>query len=136
METKERLIYPLELIKTGISFLFNTRFSRRGFDYDKEKMYEPIRSMIVYTLRETHQGYLPLNREYKPIGISYYDNYVCYESYEFLLIPKQKVKIENIPEYKPGNQIYFFDDATFPKEKKTKERYLKVIKEAFPDLND
>lgn len=126
-QTTQRLIYPLELIRTGITFLRNSRRSN-GWSYD------PLRALLVYNIIPVDKGYLPVNRDYKPLGIQPIDWY-DYNAFSFLIIPDDKVNIENL-EFKGEltKSYYLFDDRTYPDCKKNKERYIKVIKETFSDL--
>ena len=129
MTKEKRLIYPLELIATGLHFLFKTR-------HITKRDYDPMRSLIVYCLMETPEGYLPLNREYKPIGLSNYSPWVKYDQYPFLLIPKNKANVQALDNNGGGLHHFFFDDGTFPDSKKFKLKYQSVVMETFPEIRE
>lgn len=124
---EKRDIYPFELIKTGIKILETTRF-RKG------QIFHPSRPFVVYQLIEVAfgSGYLPLNRDYKPLGLDEYNNWADYDAYPFLVIPKDKVNLSELEftgHFTPGH--FFFNDGTTPREKKSVDRYIKMVKEAF-----
>lgn len=130
--SQKRLCYSLELIKTGVEFLFKTKTNKADRTFP-----EPIRSMIVYSLHEIDGHWLPVNRDYKPLGISHYSEYVKYEDYPYLFLKKDQVRLGaelwEHPQLSP--KMYFlFQDHTFPESKKLKDRYLNVLLETFPEL--
>jgi hypothetical protein len=115
--------YPYELIKACCELVINTRKI-------SSSRYEAIRSMLLYHLQEMPDGYLPLNREYKPLGIPYYGKHVKYEDFPFLLIPKNEVRIGGTLKA----EGYFFDDGCFPDNREDKLAYIRGILLTFPRL--
>lgn len=131
MDSDIRFSYPIELIRTGIIYLYNTRqikMSKCGGYY----LYEPYRAFTLYCLQKTPTGYMPLNREYKPLGISFYKPWSKYEEFPFLLIPENNVRIEGLKEVN-GN-FYIYDDCTFPDCRKNKDLYVENVMHAIPEL--
>ncbi len=126
---EKRDIYPIELIKTGIEFLLKTKNINKI-------SYEPIRALVVYNLLEMDEGFLPINREYKPLGLSGYSTWAEYKDYPFLLIPKDRVDLNFLK--KDGvltESFYFFQDDTYPANAKNKKEYILKIKSAL-DINE
>lgn len=122
-----RKSYPVEVIKTGLEFLYKTKTI-------KSENQEPIRSLLVYQIIEIKGRFLPLNREYKPIGLFGYNEWVNYENYDFLLI--DNVDIKYLKEEGCLTHGYFlFDDSTYPRTKKLKDRYRDLLYRAIPDVN-
>lgn len=119
----KRDIYAIELLKTGILLLdITTIRPKQGF-----YPYNACRSMILYQLLKVDENnYLPLNRDYKPLGISRYLPWVKYDDYAFLYIPASRVDIKSLNE-----SLFTFDDSTFPENPRNKKRYKKVIHELF-----
>lgn len=126
----QRDIYPIELIKTSayaVKFLNQKKVIRR--------MHEPIRSLIVYLVEKHGDMWMPLNRDYKPLGLHGYDEWAKYEDYPFLLIPDDRIDLDCAP-YKQKNlnsneAYYLFDDSTFPDDAKNKKRYIQIIQNMF-----
>lgn len=124
-----RFIYPLELILTGIAFLKRTRSIKRG-------QHEPVRSMILYTLQPILGMFLPIGRDYKPLGVEGYSNWVEYDNYPFLLISKDQLNMDVLTEGKGlGGAFYSFNDNTYPRDKATKEAYIKRVISLFEEKN-
>ncbi len=121
----KRLIYPLELIRTGMLFLDVVRWGPIGGFYP----YNPIRSMILYTFERVDGGILPINREYKPLGVSFYSPCASYKEYNFLVIPNEYIDFSVL-----GGKNYLFNDGSFPGEAKTKERYRNIINKFFKGI--
>lgn len=119
--------YSIELIKTGRDILLSQR-------PDKEWNFDPIQSLLVYCLVPIQDGYLPINRDYKPLGISRYFPWAEYEQYPFLVIPKEKVNVAHCE--KQNSTFYLFTDLTYPHDKKKKDRYVEMLKKTFTDLNE
>ena len=125
-----RDIYPLELIKTSlyvVKFLNQKKVNHR--------IHEPIRSLIVYLIEKQGDMWLPLNRDYKPIGLHGYTDHAKYEDYPFLLIPEERINFnEFYYEQKNlnGNRAYYtFDDSTYPDNAKNKNKYIDVVQKVF-----
>ncbi len=114
----KRLIYPLELIRTGMLFLDVVRCGPIGGFYP----YNPIRSMILYTFDRVEGGILPINREYKPLGVSFYSPWASYKEYNFLVIPNEYVDFSVL-----DGKNYLFNDGSFPGNAKSKDRYRNII---------
>jgi hypothetical protein len=89
--------------------------------------FDPRRSMIVYYLQEMGDYYLPVGRDYKPLGLYGYNDWATYDKYSFLFIPKDRITIEAIPFYP---NLFLFDDATYPQGKNI-QKYLKNIETVF-----
>ncbi len=120
-EQHTRDIFAIELIKTGIFFLDIAQRKAKSGYYP----YDATRSLIIYTYEDFGDSILPINREYKPLGLSGYGERVDYKKYDFLLIPKSKVDFECL------EGKYFFDDGSYPNEKKSKDRYIKMVRKFF-----
>lgn len=118
---EKRFIYPIEIILTGYHFLYNSN-SRLGND-----TYCPKRSMLLYAVQPEGDFYLPLNRDYKPLGISFYSEYVTYSDYPFLLIPKNMMDVSSLEAHKHTDIMFTFNDATYPDIKKTKTLYRNTL---------
>lgn len=123
----KREIYPIELIRTGILFLDIISIRSKGGYYP----YDASRSMILYALEPFQGDYLPLNREYKPLGISKYMDYVKYEDHEFLKISKEYLELSTL-----SKGLFIFDDCTFPGNAKNKKRYRDIIDNLFKNKID
>lgn len=125
MEDK-RDIYPIELIKTIIDVLECVAIK-------KNNSHEGIRGLLLYQLIEIDDEYLPLGRDYKPLGLCQYSPWADYHKYPYLLIPKNRVKIENITHdgiLTPG--YFFFNDGNSPLlNTKFKKRYINLLKNTF-----
>jgi len=114
-------LYSRELIKSSIDALASPR------------NFNQLRSCLPYCLvQQKPDCYLPLNRSYKPIGISERD-WVEYNDYSFLFIPFKLLNLES-SQLKELNSpldlhhyIYFFDDKTHPRDKKLMERYKDLV---------
>lgn len=117
-------IYPIELIRTGARIILGTT--------SKKDQRDPLRAMIVYQLVDIEDSYLPLGRDYKPLGLSGYNDWVSYRDFSFMLIPKDRVNIDCLRAdgvFTPG--FYFFDDSTYPHDKKHKLAYCDKIEKVF-----
>lgn len=123
----KREIYTIELIRTGILFLDIMSIRAIGGYYP----YDASRSMVLYTLESFEDGYLPLNREYKPLGISRYMDYVKYEDFGFLKIPKEYLDLSVL-----NDNLYTFNDCSYPGNAKNKKKYKGVIDNLFKNKID
>lgn len=121
----KRDIYPLELIKCGMELVWNTKSIR--VDH-----YESIRPMLLYFMQEMPNGWLPLNREYKPLGVPYYGKQVEYEDYPFLIIPKEMFDITKTVQ----DRGFLFCDVSFPGIIDHKRAYFISILLAIPKLQE
>lgn len=129
-ELSKRYIYPLELIKTGCHFLNFTRQNNREFRAENT----PIRSLLVYCVERIGDSWIPINREYKPIGLSRYDGWAYYKEYPFLLIPEENIDIEYLDNnctQKSKDCYYIFNDSTYPSDKRRKQDYTMHIRNIF-----
>lgn len=124
-------LYPIELIKTGMSLLAFTK-DKSGSEED------PRRYLMLYCLQNMGNGqYLPLNRNYKPIGLGI--GFADYEKYTHLFIPKDRINLsvlwDNGPNNFSGDGNYFtFSDSTYPNNKINLRRYFEIIEMAFLDI--
>lgn len=123
----KREIYPIELIRTGILFLDILSIRAIGGYYP----YDASRAMILYNLIPFEDGYLPLNREYKPLGISRYMDYVKYEDFGFLKIPKEYLDLSVL-----RDGLFTFNDGYYPGIAKNKKTYKDVINNLFKNEID
>lgn len=129
MGRKNRNIYPLELIKTGCYFLNYTRQNPKA--YETEKI--PIRSLLVYCIEKTGDGWLPINRDYKPIGLHGYRCWADYNAYPFLLIPDALIDfkyLESLDEQKGTGNYYVFSDVSYPRGT-LKNNYIEKVQGIF-----
>jgi hypothetical protein len=125
MNKKCRNKYPLELIITGINFLKNSQMKS---NYKTN----PYRSLVVYTLEKINNKWLPLNREYKPIGLSGYGSWAKYEDYRFLMFDLNEVYLSSMKNnLDERDNFYFFKDGGFPKGKENIDNYIKKVEEVF-----
>ena len=126
MSKDTRDIYPIELIKTGMKLLQQARFS-------KNEPRPPIRALIVYQIIAIQDGFLPLGRDYKPLGLESSNGWADYDTYPFLVIPKERVNLDHWSGIQKGftHGYYLFDDSTYPDCRKTKDRYFKMMKIVF-----
>lgn len=131
---ESRDIYPIELIKTGCSIVKNMTLlgPEKGF-----YRYDTQRAMILYTFRKIDGKFLPLNREYKPLGLLFYGGKVDYRDFPFLLIPKERINFDEMPKkissfnHETGlEHAYMFDDGCYPRGK-SKKTYLEAIERVF-----
>ncbi len=127
---EKRDIYPLELIKTS---LYTVRFlKQRRVD---TQLHEPLRTLIVYAIQKVDDAWLPLNRDYKPIGLHGYHEWADYEKYPFLLIPEYKIHFDElkIQPYNIGRTeaFNFFNDSTYPDKTASVKRYIDIVKKTF-----
>lgn len=94
----------------GISYLERTLkyIEREGFNsFSKDKMRkEFIRNMLPYCIQKVNDVYILLNREYKPLGIWGYSEFVSYEDYPYALINDNR------------GVNYFYNDSTNPNNSK------------------
>lgn len=120
----ERKPYPIELIETGINIL-------NGSGKD---LAQPF---LVYCLHPMNGKFLPLNRDYKPLGLMDCNKWAKYELYDFLLIDKELVDTSylynNAPDFNHEmHSFFFFTDSTNPfNGPKSKKRYLEIVKNVF-----
>lgn len=123
----DRDIYPIELIKTGV-YLLKTVHSRpiKGI-----YPYQAIRALLLYTFETLDDGFLPLNREYKPLGLSFWDSWVDYKQFSFLKIPKEMLDFSNLEK-----RSYLFHDGTFPSDSKAKKKYIEQLTSLFQNKID
>ena len=126
MTDKINLIYPLKLIQTPIECNISPKKSILLSDL--------MRSMMLYCLCDMgNDQFLPLNRDYKPLGMVKSD-FVKYEEYPFLFIPKDMIDFtlfwDNGISF--GRHGYFtFADSTYPQDTKLFQRYRTIILGAF-----
>ena len=119
--------FSFDLIKTGCLILMNLKLIKYLGITD------PRRIMVVYNLRKINGKYLPLNRNYQPIGVCT-KSYVIYEDYPNLLLDKKDINFKPIKDSQDGE--YMFDDLTSPfyetyKDKRNITRYLDLCEKMF-----
>lgn len=116
--------YAVELIKTGSMLV-------RDVVLRKTDLYDTCRYITCYCLIKTKHGYLPLNRDYVPLG--FHDKeYHDYDNYPFLCIPEDLIDF-SLFDQKSENRFYFFTDKTHPRNKLLKHRYYDFVKEVFKE---
>jgi hypothetical protein len=124
----KRMKYPLELIKTGVLFLHNARLKRNVQE-------DPFRSMVGYCLQYMQNGkWLPLNRDYKPIGLSADKGWAKYEDYSYLFIDGKDINFNILWDNQPN--FFTYSDGSSPRDAKGIQRYSRIIKTAFLDHYD
>lgn len=111
IEKAER-IYSLDIIHGALALLF-----------EEKNSYHALRACLPYLLQPVDDFWLPLNRDYKPIGISAKTtNWVDYHKYRFLAIPTELIDLEHehcLKEKKTkyslaDGAIFFFSDINTP----------------------
>lgn len=85
-----RQIYPIELILTGCSLLLGAQ-KGRNYGFESHYAYDARRLCILYCLQKIEDGiWIPLSREYKPLGLNTRRDWVDYKSYPFLFIKEDE----------------------------------------------
>ena len=110
--------------------MFKTRYNSKKTDKDVS-----WRVFLPYQLIKIKNKWLPLNREYKPLGLTGYNIWADYEKYDFLLIPEDEVDISYLKEgaIHPRG-FYLYNDCTVPENYKMKKRYLDLCIKTFSGL--
>ena len=117
-------IYALDLIQTA-----KVCFKEYG-------KYYPLRQFLPYCLYKFGDNWLPLNRDYKPLGILNGD-FVNYTEYTFLYIPDPLLNIQKLEIEKDGLRpdvpgVWLYKDSTSPCiNKKMRTRYCDLIEDVF-----
>lgn len=93
----------IEFLKRQLKYMEKMGFNK----FSKTKIsQEYIRNMLPYCIQAFNDGYILLNREYKPLGVWGYDDMVDYKDYNYATITDNRgVK-------------YFYGDATNPNNSK------------------
>jgi hypothetical protein len=118
----EHRVYSLELIKTSL----------RSLD-EHNKSYYMLRSFLPYLIIPQGDFYLPLNRDYKPLGMTA-DRWVNYEDCEGLFFPKSFFKGELKPyPLEPDGAFFFFADRTTPILTKERKNYIWLLNSVILD---
>ncbi len=95
-----------------------------------ESFNDPFRSLVVYCLLKINENeFLPLNREYKPIGLMD-GEFVNYEDFKFLFIPANEINFNILfidRDYEDHKFFHLFTDSTYPGKKTTKDRYINMV---------
>ncbi len=114
---KNRYSYPLEIIRSAILKLEDCTSWQQQYC---------IKDFLPYCLKHIDDIYLiPLNRDYKPIGLHTGD-WVDYKNFPFLYLKKEDVKTENLIDQSPT--FFFYNDSTSPKRsKQKKEIYIEKV---------
>ena len=118
MRTGETYVY--ELMKTGLRILFEKRMG-----------YYAARPLLVYHIQRIEDGYIPLNRDYKPLGLMG-GGWADYNKFKFLTLPENEIVFHK------GLQenCFLFGDATTPFDKAKRLIYQENLINAFPKLNE
>ncbi len=122
--------YPLELISTGVEILTDAKAKKNSFT-------DPLRYLLCYCLKPTKNGYLVLNRDYKPLGLTKNginsSGWADYDIYPFLCYPEEKLDLSPLEKVNGlgGTAYYFFSDSTYPRNPKLIDRYIRLIEEVF-----
>lgn len=86
---------------------------------------------LPYCLQEIEGCYLPLNRNYKPLGLPVGSTFVDYSNYKFLSIPKVLITTDHLIEGK-----WFWEDTTSPRVTgKRKMDYLNNLSKSLGFIN-
>ena len=112
-----KIYYGKHLAITGIEFL----------RLDTKKIYQSdaIRYMILYCLKDMGNDlWLPLNRDYKPIGFIA-EKWVDYKDFDYMFIPGKELNFSLLWDNNPD--FFFFADSTFPRDKHLVKRYETII---------
>ena len=117
--------YALELIKNSI----HQNMDGRGRKFLDNQMF---RLNLPYLLRKLEDGkFIPLNRDYKPLGVSR-GNWAVYEEYDFLFLDPDKINTTYLWDNDEGHSLYFYSDCTYPfKDKRNFSRYQSLIDYTF-----
>lgn len=114
--TERKRIYALDVIATSLAFL------------QEDGRYLTLRQFLPYCIYKFGTNWLPLNRDYKPLGILNED-WVKYEDYDYLFIPEDYIdasseKLEKDLLHPSTPAVWLFTDSTVPFDKKNKIKYL------------
>lgn len=115
-------IYALDMIET---VLYHLQDAIRG------KPYYDVRQFTPYLLSRIEDFWLPLNRDYKPLGIGN-KGFVKYEDYKFLSIPDHIINKNSkhfVLDGPSSNYMYFFTDRGTPVLKKERDEYIERVKD-------
>ena len=124
----KRMIYPIELLLTGVRVLCDSRKTNTA-------LFSPERNLLLYTFQKVSENYLPLGRDYKPLGMQ--DGpWVDYKDYPFLEIPPKFLNEEFVKERSRNHNYYSFNDGSYPKVKKQKIEYVKILIHLFAEKNE
>ena len=92
------------------------------------KTYMDWQYLITYCFIKIPEGYLPLSRSYAPVGSG--GQYVRYEDFGFLAIPKELFDVDAALTIKDSNNTekqFWLYKASSPENEKTFNNYLKNI---------
>ena len=99
-------------------------------------MYYVLRPFIPYCLLKIGENWLPLNRDYKPLGLQS-ANFVKYEEFTHLFIPDKFVR-KDLPEITfqdspldKQHYMFFYTDGSTPRDRKLLDRYTRLVRESF-----
>lgn len=113
--------YSKQLIKNCFDYTSNTKVR-------KETFITTMRPFMPYCLHKINDDtFLPLNRDYKPLGMPAGHHYI-YESYDFLFLKKHEINLDILWDngYGFGGYGYFFySDSCTPYE--SFNRYLEIL---------
>lgn len=117
------LPYSMEIIKSSCYYLSACRTSQQS---------RILRPFLVYCFKKINEKILPLNRDYKPIGLIS-GRYVKYEEYEFLMLQESSIKdfnkISNEQGYSGLDYFTWSDDCSPFLNSVTRKRYLTLMQD-------
>ena len=129
-----RHVYPIELILTGCSLLLGAS-KGRNYEFESHYAYDARRLCILYCLQKIEDGiWIPLSREYKPLGLNTRRDWVDYKSYPFLFIKEDEFDIEYLRKngFDQGCAIFAFNDGCSPfSDTSKRNKYIKLIDNTF-----
>jgi hypothetical protein len=130
MNEKKTLIYPLRLIKSSLG----NEVSPTKSVLNSGQM----RSLTLYCLVDMgNDQFLPLNRDYKPLGMNERE-FVKYEEFEFLFLPRDLINFSTLWDngISLGKHAYYtYSDFNSPCNAKSFQRYRSIILSAFFGMN-
>jgi len=118
----ERDAYPKEIMKCFFNYSrFVSSPARR------EAFLSAIKSFMPYCLRKMGENeFLPLNRDYKPIGCIN-GVWTKYEDYEFLFLDRDELDLSVLWEQGGGSAYFLYSDSCNPHLKNGFCRYSAIL---------
>ena len=101
--------------------------------FETRRHYDTLRPFLPYYFKKIDNGFLPLNRDYKPLGMVR-GRFVTYDDFDYLTIPTDEISTEiSNSEWgygqKTNGDLFAFSDASSPRDAKLIHRYKTVIVE-------
>ena len=133
--------YVFHLIEGGLHFLHQYKVQLKGLKTSSEKAYglDLIYNLqpIVYCLQKVKNGFLPLDRKYKPIGFNA-DIWANYDEYPFLTIPDEYVDLSIIEEKNLGaySTFHLYNDSTSPRYAENIYPYINTTLSVFKKVEE